>query len=253
VRDSSADDHLQDEEFHVRQALVYAENRFAVWDPKITTPPGLYLVAYVWLFLIRILHIPGSPEAHLRSLNTVGLVALWYVAWSLSDVIQAERQPKIKRDDSKATSEADEVNLRELVLAKRHQTTAHVALNVAAFPLLFFFGALFYTDVLSALFVLLAHLAFYKGNTLGVLVASSVSLLFRQTNIFWTAIYLAGLEARRELHKLDAARHGRRKPYGLLSWAKVAKLSWIEGALYDPDAPDASIEGTFPPMRTIRH
>ena len=34
---------LQDEVFHIRQALAYWHHQWRVWDPKITTPPGLYV------------------------------------------------------------------------------------------------------------------------------------------------------------------------------------------------------------------
>jgi hypothetical protein len=33
----------KDEVFHVRQAQVYCSGDFQTWDPKITTPPGLYV------------------------------------------------------------------------------------------------------------------------------------------------------------------------------------------------------------------
>lgn len=33
----------QDEVFHVGQAQVYCAGNFSHWDPKITTPPGLYV------------------------------------------------------------------------------------------------------------------------------------------------------------------------------------------------------------------
>lgn len=215
-----------------------------MWDPKITTPPGLYVVAYPWLHLLRILRIPGSPETHLRSLNAVGLLLLWFVAWSLCEVIHAERQPKLKTGDLQDSSNASKLGTSaEHTLAKKRQITAHVALNIVLFPVLFFFGGLFYTDILSALFVLLAHLAFRKGSVTGVLAAGAVSLFFRQTNIFWTAIYLAGLEVRRQLRRLDVSRHGRRKADHPLTWNDVVKLSWTQGALYDPDAPGASVEG----------
>lgn len=32
---------VQDEFFHVRQAEAYLKGRWDIWDPKITTPPGL--------------------------------------------------------------------------------------------------------------------------------------------------------------------------------------------------------------------
>ena len=34
-----------DEEFHARQTQLYCDGNFTYWDPKITTPPGLYGVA----------------------------------------------------------------------------------------------------------------------------------------------------------------------------------------------------------------
>ncbi len=35
--------YLQDEVFHVRQAQTYWKHQWDVWDPKITTPPGLWI------------------------------------------------------------------------------------------------------------------------------------------------------------------------------------------------------------------
>ncbi|KAI7538973.1 hypothetical protein KC331_g10023, partial [Hortaea werneckii] len=39
-----------DEVFHVRQAQLYCAGNFHDWDPKITTPPGLYIVSYLLSF-----------------------------------------------------------------------------------------------------------------------------------------------------------------------------------------------------------
>jgi alpha-1,2-glucosyltransferase len=33
-----------DEYFHYNQFLQYSHNNFKHWDPKITTPPGLYIL-----------------------------------------------------------------------------------------------------------------------------------------------------------------------------------------------------------------
>jgi alpha-1,2-glucosyltransferase len=33
-----------DEPFHVPQAQAYCRAQYLTWDPKITTPPGLYVV-----------------------------------------------------------------------------------------------------------------------------------------------------------------------------------------------------------------
>ena len=40
----AGDEPYMDEIFHVRQAHRYCDGDLWTWDPKITTPPGLYLV-----------------------------------------------------------------------------------------------------------------------------------------------------------------------------------------------------------------
>ncbi|VEL31785.1 unnamed protein product, partial [Protopolystoma xenopodis] len=49
-----------DEYFHLRQTLLFYSGNFSHWDPKITTPPGLYLVV---LALLKpfLLFNSGSP------------------------------------------------------------------------------------------------------------------------------------------------------------------------------------------------
>lgn len=61
-----------DEPFHVGQTLAYFEtNDFTQWDPKITTPPGLYIVGYAAA------HLLGPSLRALRSVNLLA-VALVY-------------------------------------------------------------------------------------------------------------------------------------------------------------------------------
>ena len=38
----------QDEPFHVPQAQAYCDGEWSTWDPKITTPPGLYVSSDLW-------------------------------------------------------------------------------------------------------------------------------------------------------------------------------------------------------------
>lgn len=35
---------IQDEVFHIPQAQAYCRWDYATWDPKLTTPPGLYVL-----------------------------------------------------------------------------------------------------------------------------------------------------------------------------------------------------------------
>lgn len=80
----------------------------------------------------------------------------------------------------------------------------HTGFNVALFPVLFFFSALYYTDVMSTLAVLAAYsnhldrvnrprssaISDIRTLALGVL-----ALFMRQTNVFWVVVYMGGLEA----------------------------------------------------------
>ena len=81
-------------------------------------------------------------------------------------------------------------------------TTALTAFNIASFPPLFFFGALYYTDIMSTAAVLISYHAFLKtaaqsqrslSDDLIAVLSGIVALFFRQTNIFWVAVFPAGL------------------------------------------------------------
>lgn len=75
--------------------------------------------------------------------------------------------------------------------------------NIALFPVLFFFSGLYYTDPASTLIVLLAyanHLTRVGAkqpsflNDVYSLGLGILTLGFRQTNIFWVVVYMGGLE-----------------------------------------------------------
>lgn len=84
------------------------------------------------------------------------------------------------------------------------QYAAHTALNVALFPLLFFFSGLYYTDVASTAVVLGGFLNCLnrlgrEGNgimsDLSTFVLGILALFMRQTNVFWAVVFCGGLEA----------------------------------------------------------
>jgi alpha-1,2-glucosyltransferase len=177
-----------DEVFHVAQAQAYCAGDFRRWDPKITTPPGLYLLSYL-IHQTKHCILGGSycALANLRWLNS--LVAsfvipaqVWHV-YSLSE------------------------------LGHDRRTSFHTVINIALFPLIFFFSALYYTDVCSLSFVLGAyqyHLrslrhgpAAGKMDMLKVFAMGLCALSMRQTNIFWVAIFLAGLHAVHQVRRED--------------------------------------------------
>lgn len=139
-----------DEFFHVRQAQTYLEGQFDQWDNKITTPPGLYWLAYIY---IKGLPLSGEITS-LRSLNLVGgLVAL------------------------------------PMVLSQFPNKTFWPVLIVVQ-PLLFCYYFLFYTDVWSTVFVVASLVAATRRKPWLSGAFGLVLLWFRQTNIIWVAFIL---------------------------------------------------------------
>ena len=77
-----------------------------------------------------------------------------------------------------------------------------MAVNVALFPPLYFFSALYYTDLLSLLMVLYtihAHLLSLQSPhswglyTVTHVVAAIAAMFCRQTNVFWVGIFPIGI------------------------------------------------------------
>eukprot|EP00928_Gymnodinium_smaydae_P032643 TRINITY_DN23582_c0_g1_i1.p1 TRINITY_DN23582_c0_g1~~TRINITY_DN23582_c0_g1_i1.p1 ORF type:complete len:480 (-),score=52.98 TRINITY_DN23582_c0_g1_i1:205-1644(-) len=171
-----------DEIFHVAQAQRYCSGRFTEWDPKITTFPGLYLVATV-------LATPaGCSVAALRAVN-----ALFGVACLLVLFLLLRRRMSIRK-------------------AALH------ALVLALYPINFFFTFLFYTDVGSLFFVLLTHLLATPGRRSAVpsrvfvgaaAVAGGAAVAFRQTNAVWV-MFTFGTAALADLEASDKWNSGLR-------------------------------------------
>lgn len=182
-----------DEFFHVPQAQKYCARLWYDWDDKITTPPGLYLVSValetVWSGVQD-----GCNIWALRGANSVAIMLVAVTASSCRAAL--EQQHKLRAaDKTKKTSDS----LLSLF-------AFHTGLNVALFPALFFFSALYYTDVYSTLVVLLAYrlhlfrvsipanVAVPAWSDMLALFLGLAALGFRQTNVFWIVVYLGGLE-----------------------------------------------------------
>jgi len=219
--------HIQDEYFHIRQAQVYCAGNFSQWDPKITTPPGLYLLSYL-LYLAG----QGCGIPTLRQTNASGIVFTWIPIYLLA---------RLRQHRSTSSS------------AKQH--AAHTALNIALFPPLFFFTALYYTDVVSTEVVLWA-LWFRQNETLRkmpfargliVIFAGAIALLFRQTNVFWVGVFTTGLDAVDALRAASSSssdRTGVQKPEeSANSLSDIISRSWTGQAVYDVSVYEALLEG----------
>ncbi|CAR26667.1 hypothetical protein ZYGR_0H04870 [Zygosaccharomyces rouxii] len=164
-----------DEKFHVGQTIEYITGHWRSWNPKITTPPGLYLLGwlnYKWcsfftswstLTILRLVNLFGGvvvlPITVLRPLFLFNAIGFWPVA-------------------------------------------------LMSFPLLTSFYYLYYTDLWSTIFILqsLTCVLTLPFGTNGSIWASSIlaglSCLFRQTNIVWTGfIMVVAIERRAVIQK----------------------------------------------------
>ncbi|XP_060100746.1 dol-P-Glc:Glc(2)Man(9)GlcNAc(2)-PP-Dol alpha-1,2-glucosyltransferase [Heteronotia binoei] len=154
-----------DEAFHVPQAQAYCQGRFAQWDPMITTLPGLYLVS-------------------------IGVVkpAAWLFGWSGSIVCSTGMLRFINLLFS-----IGNFYLLYLLFCRIHQKKAVSGfqrilstLTLAAFPVLYFFTFLYYTDTGSTFFTLFSYLMCLYGNHKTSALLGFCGFMFRQTNIIWT-------------------------------------------------------------------
>ncbi|TVY33336.1 Dol-P-Glc:Glc(2)Man(9)GlcNAc(2)-PP-Dol alpha-1,2-glucosyltransferase, partial [Lachnellula subtilissima] len=173
-----------DEVFHVPQALAYCEGRYGVWDPKLTTPPGLYAFAVMFIKT----QINGTCNVYkLRLFNVFALLFTMVYACDCRALISSRPGTALK-------------NLKAGIVSAE---TLHTALNIALFPPLFFFSGLFYTDVLSTALVLRMYTLFLQGGKgdgkVWLYLTGMVALTMRQTNVFWVAVFMGGLEAVRTI------------------------------------------------------
>ena len=115
----------------------------------------------------------------------------------------------------------------------------HTTVNILLFPPLFFFYGLYYTDVLSVLSVLLTYYFQSLNRQNWVVVSGLVSLLFRQTNVFWVGIYLGALHLQRVLPRGRPSIEFPSRP----SILDVVDGSWRHASIFDPLVGEAFFEG----------
>jgi alpha-1,2-glucosyltransferase len=143
-----------DEEFHYRQFSFYNQNDFHKWEPKLTTPPGLYLIQ-------RLIATILPPDLSvMRAFNSLFFSNVFIVyVLKIYDLIEVCPN-NISR-----------------------------ALNLALSPTIYFFNFLDYTD--SASICLIAVMFYYNLTKsewrLGF--TSLIAVFVRQNNLIWI-IYL---------------------------------------------------------------
>lgn len=211
-----------DEVFHVRQALTYWHGQWTTWDPKITTPPVLYLYSWLlnsigWLFARDL-----EPDAKVLRLGNV-LLLTCILPW---DVLQLLKY--IRKTGSRRHYNAWDI---------------HTAFNTCLFPVIFFFSGLYYTDLISIHLVLQSYAnSFQKPNqqkswsSLVLLCLNGLlSLGTRQTNVFWVAVFLGGLELVQCFPK--------RATGTVRDIADVANTAWNDGFVHDASLVDSQAGG----------
>eukprot|EP01060_Flectonema_neradi_P041655 TRINITY_DN9952_c0_g1_i1.p1 TRINITY_DN9952_c0_g1~~TRINITY_DN9952_c0_g1_i1.p1 ORF type:complete len:442 (+),score=32.80 TRINITY_DN9952_c0_g1_i1:344-1669(+) len=142
-----------DEEFHLRQTQTYLDGRWFEWDPKITTPPGLYLMGVVWKTLSSAL--PLSQTTDLTVLRSFSLACFILIVLTICK--------------GKTASE----RLSEL--------------SITTLPIIFFFVPFYYTDLVSCLVLLHLERSVreVKNAHLFNFVLITAAVFLRQTNIIW--------------------------------------------------------------------
>ncbi|ODV93851.1 hypothetical protein PACTADRAFT_77351 [Pachysolen tannophilus NRRL Y-2460] len=149
-----------DEIFHVPQCQWYCQQYFSYWDPKITTPPGLYYLGYGFSSLVRLIDGDDSYCSlnQLRSLNYIGGVYILPLV---------------------------------LKLCGRYPAYQFPIANLISFPLLTLYFSLFYTDSWSTILVVSSLVVGLEGYNLLSAILGLLSITFRQTNVVWNGLILA--------------------------------------------------------------
>jgi alpha-1,2-glucosyltransferase len=211
-----------DEVFHVPQAQAYWAHKWTQWDPKLTTPPGLYLWSYALCAALLLLR--GTPTK-----LTTEVLRMTNVA--TTGIFLPSRLQTLLDSIQKVTNER---NLSSYV--------GHTALNICLFPPLFFFSGLYYTDILALLVVVEAYnwdLKRASGgilSTLGFLVFGLAALVCRQTNIFWVSVFLGGLQVVRKIRTSSSTCSSSKV-------SKIVKQGLQQNELYDPLVSEATLAG----------
>ncbi|CAO1397226.1 unnamed protein product [Diamesa hyperborea] len=150
-----------DEEFHLQQGIHFCLGRFEIWDPKITTFPGLYLVSALFLYPSKMCNV-----FMLRFISLAASIVNVYL-------IQSIRATAMKVDTKKMN-----LNL------------ALETLTIAILPPMYFFAHLYYTDIISITTILGVILFSQKKYHTFAAVCGCFSVLMRQTNIVWICMVL---------------------------------------------------------------
>lgn len=147
------------------QARHYCAGDWGVWDSKITTFPGIYILAAV---ASRALDPLGVEACSLAQLRALGVFFLSGSCALLAGIIRELHGPT----------------------AAAAGPAALQALALSLFPLHLFYAHLYYTDVPAAFFLLLCYYLCLRGRGWSSALAGVGAVLVRQTNAVWVVFVL---------------------------------------------------------------
>ncbi len=165
----------------------------------------------------------------LRGLNLVATVLVAMAASSCRNLVEAQLATQSGKPSCKPGSSF---------------YAYHTSLNIALFPVIFFFSGLYYTDLYSTLVVLYAYHVHLErlgapdggsvAQDLWTVVVGVFALAMRQTNVFWVVVYMGGLEA---VHAIKTLRPGpveKPVPTSILETARFYFWRYSIGDIHDP-------------------
>ncbi|CAD7696204.1 unnamed protein product [Ostreobium quekettii] len=166
-----------DEIFHIPQTQRYCAGEFWAWDPKITTLPGFHLLGAAWgsslgyfLGSLGILSEEGPCSTTLlRAMNSALLIANARLLYLIHAKVQTHNHKGAQKDE-------------------HHSFLLSMCLTF--FPLHFFYGFLYYTDVPSLTFILACLLATLHSRHWLAGLAGASAVAVRQTNVVWVSFIL---------------------------------------------------------------
>lgn len=170
----------------------------------------------------------GDGASMLRYTTFYG-VTIWFPL-GMNGLMRSEPLDEERNNNLKKTKSLSRWSIGEL---------NHTLFNICVFPPLFFFYGLYYTDVVSAQFVLLAYNLFSQGRTKSFVLAGLCTLFFRQTNIFWVSVFFGGLKVCRSLPNGRPGIEFPESPTIL----DVVEGSWQHSSIYNPLVSQAWFEG----------
>ncbi|KAL5120186.1 glucosyltransferase [Pleosporales sp. CAS-2024a] len=172
----------------------------------------------------------GCSTTSLRALNVGAICLIYLLSYG---ILRKLRKAQLQGPPVNMKPQGKHAGIDDSTIF----SDANSALNIALFPPLFFFSALFYTDVMSTLVVLLNYsiLLSKRSVSSGILMncleifVAVVALFFRQTNIFWVAIFPAGLAVIDAL-KTNATSLTNKKAESING---IIQESWTHGVIHD--------------------